>query len=104
MVLWACAVAAFAINLTHANIKKRNLRWWWPTFIASGSSSFVIAGYAFLFLLTDTHFKDAGTIILVLMYVPVVCITVFVVYGAWGVHASWLFLRYGMYHNKCRSD
>jgi hypothetical protein len=104
VILWAWEVASFAIVLTHTNIKRGNLRWWWPTFIASGSSAFGIVAYAFFFLLTDTHFKDPGTIILVLLYVPVVASTVFVVFGAWGVHASWLFLRYGMYNKRCRSD
>jgi len=77
----------------NCNKTRQDYRWWWKSFLVSGSSGLYIFAYGIYYYIVQLQFVRFTTIILYFGYMFLLSASVFLMTGTVGFLATYLFMK-----------
>merc|ERR1739838_838063 len=93
LVILVITCAEISIALTYFQLTSENYRWWWRSFLSSGSSAAYVFLYSVLYFTTRLQIEKAVSTLLYFGYMSIISIMVFLLTGSVGTLASFAFVR-----------
>ena len=94
MIVLVATCAEISILLCYFQLCNEDYRWWWRSFLASGSAAGYTLLYAIWYNLTELDMDGLVPLLLYTGYMTVIAVTFFLVTGTIGFYASfWFNLR-----------
>jgi transmembrane 9 superfamily protein 2/4 len=94
LIILVITCAEVSISLAYFQLTAEDWRWWWRSFLVSGSSAFFVFGYSVLFYMT--RLDPSGqmvTFVLYFVWMSIASITFMLFTGTVGALATFLFVR-----------
>lgn len=93
MIIQMVISSQIAIIITYIQLCRKNYRWWWKSFVVSGSSAVWIFIYSFYYYLDILKVKLISGTILYFGYMIILSFSLFIVSGSVGVLVTFFFLK-----------
>ena len=85
--------AEITIVMTYFQLCNEDYQWWWRSFLTSGSSALYLFAYSILYYTTKLNFTKYEAVVQYFCYQLAVSVTFFLLTGAIGFFACFLFVR-----------
>jgi transmembrane 9 superfamily protein 2/4 len=85
--------AEITIVMTYFQLCNEDYRWWWRSFLTSGSSALYLFAYSILYYTTKLNFTRYEAVVQYFAYQAAVSVTFFLLTGSIGFFACFLFVR-----------
>mmetsp|Transcript_8363 Transcript_8363/g.37381 ORF Transcript_8363/g.37381 Transcript_8363/m.37381 type:complete len:639 (-) Transcript_8363:2411-4327(-) len=84
-----------SIVFTYVTLSNEDHRWWWPAFLASGSSGLYVMLYSIYYLKTHPGFHGVTliSVLIYMVYMNMISVAFALMTGAIGFHSSFFFVR-----------
>ena len=82
-----------AILVTYVLLCKQEAKWWWSSFVVSGSTGLYIFVYAVLYYLTSLELELFGSVVVYFGYMLLASVAVSLITGSVGFLFTFIFLR-----------
>merc|ERR1711972_948505 len=93
LVILIITCAEISMSLTYFQLTSENHRWWWRSFMASGSSAMYVFLYSILYFNSRLNMDKTVSIILYYGYMFLMSLVFFLLTGSIGTIASFSFVR-----------
>ncbi|KAL7747002.1 Transmembrane 9 superfamily member 2 [Sorochytrium milnesiophthora] len=87
------ACAQVTVLITYFQLCAEDYRWWWRSFLTSGASAFYVFLYSIYYYAFHLHMTSFVSTLLFFGWTTIMCLIFFVLTGAIGFVASWVFVR-----------
>jgi len=85
--------AEITIVMTYFQLCNEDYRWWWRSFLTSGSSALYLFAYSILYYTTKLNFTRYEAVVQYFSYQLAVSVTFFLLTGSIGFFACLMFVR-----------
>ncbi|EER09634.1 Endosomal P24A protein precursor, putative [Perkinsus marinus ATCC 50983] len=85
--------AEVSIALTYFQLTAEDYRWWWRSFLVSGSSALYVFGYSLMYLTTRLQIVNVVSIVVYVGYMAMISAAFFLLTGCIGFIATFFFVR-----------
>jgi len=92
--LLALVTAFITVALTYFQLASEDHRWWWRSFLSGGAVGAFIYAYCFFYYFNHSGMSGFLQTAFYFLYMAVVAFGFFLMMGAVGFYASWMFVRY----------
>jgi len=93
LVILIITCAEITIVMTYFQLCNEDYRWWWRSFLTSGSSAVYLFAYSILYYTTKLNFTRYEAVVQYFCYQLAVSVTFFLLTGSIGFFACLLFVR-----------
>lgn len=93
LIILIVTCAEITIVMTYFQLCNEDYRWWWRSFLTSGSSALYLFAYSILYYTTKLNFTRYEAVVQYFAYQAAVSITFFLLTGTIGFFACLLFVR-----------
>merc|ERR1712217_86457 len=93
LVILIVTCAEISIALTYFQLTSEDYRWWWRSFLSSGSSAFYVFLYSILYFSSRLQIEKFVPTLLYFGYMFIISILFFLLTGSIGMLASFAFVR-----------
>ena len=92
-VVFLLTCAEVSVALTYFKLSGEDYRWWWGSFLVSGSCGLYVFLYSLIYLSTRLHLANTVSVIVYIGYMALIAIGTALVAGTFGFAATFQFLR-----------
>merc|ERR1719433_718883 len=93
LIILIITCAEISIALTYFQLTAENYRWWWRSFLSSGSSAFYVFVYSILYFSSRLQIEKTVSTLLYFGYMAVLSLLFFLLTGSIGTIASFNFVK-----------
>jgi len=93
LIILVVTCAEISIALTYFQLTSEDYRWWWRAFLSSGSSALYVFLYSVLYFYTRLNIEKLVSTLLYFGYMFMLSIIFFLLTGAVGASAGFLFVK-----------
>merc|ERR1712107_402328 len=93
LVILVVTCAEISIALTYFQLTAEDYKWWWTSFLASGSSAGYVFIYSIIYLATRLEMSRTVSVMLYFGYMAILSCMFFLLTGSIGLLASLRFVR-----------
>merc|ERR1712039_1031226 len=93
LIILIVTCAEISIALTYFQLTSENYNWWWRSFMASGASAMYVFLYSILYFSSRLLIEKTISIILYFGYMAIMSLLFFLLTGAIGTCASFVFVK-----------
>eukprot|EP00401_Gymnodinium_catenatum_P063668 CAMPEP_0117489398 /NCGR_PEP_ID=MMETSP0784-20121206/17013_1 /TAXON_ID=39447 /ORGANISM="" /LENGTH=638 /DNA_ID=CAMNT_0005284121 /DNA_START=98 /DNA_END=2014 /DNA_ORIENTATION=+ len=93
LVILVVTCVEVSVALTYIQLTSENHRWWWPSFLSSGSSGVYVFCFSIFYFMSRLQIERSVSIMLYFGYMAILSVMFFLLTGSMGTVSSFYFVR-----------